>query len=224
MSRAYLLVGLAFSACSEPEVTPDAVPELPPDASDICGAAATWFKGEYLDWDSTAAMFDGIKGATFTLREDATHTARTLSNGRFELCASDATEFLVDITPYAASPHVGGTIVATKDATGSNTAISLRAFTKERGEVGPFAYDTQKAQVYIVVLGPARTVEVSATHGSPFQWTGSEWRSGRTGTHIYFPNVDPTGGTTKVSIPNASPVSLIPVKPGEFTYVIVAAK
>jgi hypothetical protein len=224
MSRVYLLVGLGLAACGDPEVVPDAAEALPPDASDICGAAATWFKGEYLDWDSTTAMFAGIKNATFTLAEDTTHVAHTLSNGRFELCASDATEFLVDIVPPATKHYIGGTVVATKDATGADATISLRAFTKERGEGGPFAFDTSKAQVYVVVLGQARAVEVSGIHGSPFQWTGTQWRSGATGTHVYFPNVDPSGGSTKVSIPNASPISLIPIAAGQFTYVIVAAK
>jgi hypothetical protein len=54
-------------------------------------------------------------------------------------------------------------------------------------------------------------------------FTGTAWVAGETGASVYLPNVDPDGGSTKLVIANATPLSTIPLAAGTFTYVVVVA-
>src|SRR5258706_16351522 len=119
MSRARLVMTLVVAACNgNSGDAADAGIDAPADASDMCGATAIYVTGEYLDWDSTPAVFKGIADATLTAQADPTKTMRTPASGRFELCLANDTQNLVDVAPKP--PYIGGTIVVLKEVTGSN--------------------------------------------------------------------------------------------------------
>jgi len=221
MRSAALLVALAVAACGDDAPARDGGPDSPPDSAEMCGATAVSFTGEYVDWDSTTTDFLGIFEATLTVRGDATRTDKTAPNGRFELCLSNDTRVLVDIAP--ADGYVAGTIVVIKDVLGAGGVVSLRSFTAAQGQMPPFAYDAAKAQVYVHVVGGQRAVDVATAHAPGFHYTGTAWASGQTGTDVYVPNVDPTGGETKVAVTGGTEVGTIPIAAGAFTYVAVAA-
>src|SRR5262245_9980480 len=120
--RCAVLVALA-AGCSDAPAR-DGGPDAPPDTSEMCGATAVYFTGEYVDWDSSAIGFLGIFDATLTVRGDATRTDRTSPNGRWELCLANDPMVLVDVVPQGG--YVAGTIVVVKDVLGANGTFSLR--------------------------------------------------------------------------------------------------
>lgn len=89
----------------------DAAVDAGPDAFVRCPGAVL-FTGEYLDWDSSDAMFQGIFDATVT--DTSTNaTAQTAPNGRWELCVPAGTAVAATITHadrvpvrYVAAPEV----------------------------------------------------------------------------------------------------------------------
>ena len=216
-----LLVGLA--ACGDdPAMAPA---DAPPDVEDMgpCGGGGVVFTGELIDFASTPASFPGIPDRPFTVRADTPRTPQTAPNGRFELCLTDDPETLVDITPSAASGYVGGVAVVTKEVA-TNGVYSIRSFTTARG-TADFEYKADRAHVFVHVAGTPRTVAVSATSERTYAFDGADWQGGEDrGTEVYFANVDPTGGSTKITVPDAAGVpAMIPLEPGTLTFVVVIA-
>jgi hypothetical protein len=222
MRRCAFPIVVVLAACGDDAgVRDDAAPDMPPDAADMCGATAVYLTGEYVDWDSTEVDFLGIFDATLAVVGDAGRTDRTAPNGRFELCLPNDPQVLVEVVPLG--DYVAGTIVVIKDVLGANGTFSLRSFTAARGQMPPFGYDAAKAQVYVHVIGAARTVDVSSPHAAGFHFDGTAWLAGQTGTDVYVPNIDPAGGVTKIAVTGATEVGTVPIAAGAFTYVAVAA-
>ncbi|HUH01424.1 MAG TPA: hypothetical protein VML75_05475 [Kofleriaceae bacterium] len=125
MTRLVLLATLGLSlatACGNGGGSPDAQQadarepadaaiDAAPDAFVRCPGGVL-FTGEYLDWDSSDAVFQGIFEATIT--DSSTNaTAQTAPNGRWELCVPAATTVVATITHpdrvpvrYVAAPEV----------------------------------------------------------------------------------------------------------------------
>jgi hypothetical protein len=222
MPRVRLVLTLAIAGChGDSNDTADAAVAPHMDAADNCGAAAIYVTGEYLDWDSSATAFKGIGDATLTVQDEPTKTTRTETSGRFQLCPANDTQNLVTVEPKP--PYIGGTIVVLKEVTGSNGNFRLRSYTKDRGQMGASPFDPTKAQLFVHVVGAERAIDVPAKHDSAIHFTGTAWAAGDTGIDVYLPNVDPTGGSTKLAVTNATPVGLIPLTPGQFTYVVIVA-
>jgi hypothetical protein len=176
--------------------------------------------GEYVDWDSTAATFMGVFGATFTLRADPSKTATTAPNGRFILCVP-AADGLIDITPMTGSDYIGGTLVVNKAVIQSGATLSLRSFKSTRA--ADFSFDAAKAHVYVHVDGGSRTATTSNPAAVQKHFDGT-WVDGNTGTDIYLGNIDPQA-MTSLSVPNtAKGAGSIPLTAGKFTYAIVTTK
>ena len=222
-ARLGVLVGiLGLAACGGSDDTPadaavDADPNMP------CGSDGVFFTGELLDFDSTGASFKGIPDATFTVRDDAARTAMTAPNGRFELCLNTDTFVTVDVTPTMESGYVAGTAIVSKEVA-SNGSYSIRSFTQTTGAT-MFNYQTDLAHVFVHIVGASRTVSVSAPVERGYAFDGTRWRAGDRGSDVYFANVDPAGGATKVTVQGqvAGLPPTIPLEAGKLTFVVVAA-
>jgi hypothetical protein len=186
--------------------------------------------GEYVDWDSTdTGFFCGIFGATFTVHGDATQTNMTNPNGRFTLTIHDA-RTQVDITPPTAQSecsnpkstyNVPGIMIIDEQVASAGAVISARSFTVDRAPM--FNYDSTKAQVLVHVDGTPGAVSIDAAHDATQAFDGTTWAAGDTGVNVYFPNVDPASGSTKVSMSGATGTGSVPLAAGTFTYLTVHA-
>jgi len=227
------LAGLAgLAACGGGGTTPsDAAIDAPADVGDAgpCGADL-FFTGEMVDFDSTDTTFCGIFGAGFTVAGDATRTDTTNPNGRFELCLpASASTVRVDITPPTGPSEctipkstyaVPGILIADKAVIEAGVMYSTRSFTVSRAP--GFAYDPTKAQVFVHVEGIQRAISISGTGDAAQAWDGAAWAAGTTGINVFFPNVDPTPGTTTVSMAGgALGTGAVPIAAGTFTYVTI---
>lgn len=211
-------------ACSDPAVSPDAMPAdvMAPDSDNGSCGSMLRFTGAYEDWDSSATAFCGIFGAKFTVQGGGA-TATTAPNGRFDLCIPDAAQVLVDITPptvesQCTNPHatysLPGIAVADRAVIAAGGAWRAQAFVTTRQTVDP-----SKAQLFVHVNGTPREVTITAAHGATQARTGDTWSPGTTGQDVFFPDVDPTGGTTMLSAGSAIGSGPVPLVAGKMTSV-----
>jgi len=216
----WLLLALAVAACGD-----DGGKTIDAALSD---GQPLMFTGEYVDWFSTdTGFFCGIFQATFTVHGDSTRTNQTNPNGRFMLSLAPAQTTQIDITPPTAQSecsqpkstyNVPGIMIADASVIASGQMISARSFTVDAATgVG---YDSSKAQVLVHVDGTPRAVSITGAHQPAQAFDGTTWAAGDTGVNVYFPNLDPAGGTTTISTTGtALGTGTVPVAAGTFTYV-----
>lgn len=190
-----------------------------------CGSMLR-FTGEYVDWDS-GATFCGILGAQLQVPGGGAASV-TAPNGRFDLCIPDAPVVLVDITPPAAPSQcttppqtyvLPGIAVANKAVILAGGSWSGRAFGMARQTVNP-----TKAQVFVHVNGTPGPVSIAAAHGPAQARMNDTWSPGETGQDVFFPDVDPAGGTTTLSAGAAIGTGPIPLVAGKMTEVSIITK
>ena len=222
MNRA--LSVLCLVGCGSPTTVPDAA------AAGPCGDKLS-FQGELVDWDSTDAQFCGIFGANVQVHGDPSTAKATPPNGRIEMCVAQAPTTLIDVTPptdasQCANPSstydIPGVIVADQAVLASGALASARAFTIARAPA--FAYDATKAQLFVHVDGTPSAVSITGTHDASQVFDGATWAPGSTGANVFVPNVDPTAGTTDVSLADGGlGTGSVPIAAGTFTYVTLVA-
>lgn len=212
-----------------------------PDTPAMCGGA-TSFTGEMVDWDSTEAKFCGVNKAVWTVRGDTACTSTTAPNGRFQLQVPRQAQTLVDIVPPTAGsecPALSGTPMNTYQLRGvaiasdavisAGGAFSARALTQARvltmaTQIGaPLAAD--HGQLVVHVSGTPRQVSISAGHAMAQRFDGSTWAAGDTGSDVFFPNIDLSGGVVTVSMTGTSVgTGTYTLEPGKLTYLSVIAQ
>jgi hypothetical protein len=217
----WILLALAIAACGD-----DGGKTI--DAA-ISDGQPLMFTGEYVDWFTTddASFFCGIFQATFTVHGDASKTNMTNPNGRFTLMLDPKQTTQIDITPPTAQSEcsqppstyaVPGIMIADASVIASGQMISARAFTVDAATM--VGYDSSKAQVLVHVDGTPRAVSITGTHQPAEAFDGTMFAAGDTGDNVYFPNVDPAGGTTTISTTGtALGTGTVPIAAGTFTYV-----
>ena len=218
-----MIIGCGNSAGTPPPIDTAVVADAGP-----CGAD-TFFTGEYIDWDSTAATFCGIYKATWQVHGDPTRQSVTPPNGRFQLCVPPGAVTSVDIIPpTVASGCVTGSYAAPGIAVVDPVAIargavfSARAYTTTRRTTfftaAGLVYDATKAQI-VVHLATAATVSSTAAHDAAQAWSGTAWSTSANGLDVFLPNMTiPAGGTTSVSVAGGRTVT-VPVAADTITYV-----
>ena len=212
------LVLTACSACGDDGPNDASVDTIP----DPCAPEMT-FTGEYVDWDSSGTAFMGIFGATFTHRTVTTKTSMTAPNGRFMMCIP-AMDAFVDVTPMAGSNYIAGAVVVNRAVVSSGAVLSYRSFTSTRAQA--FGFLPALAHVYVHVDGPARTIGTAAPAQVKKTFTGTTWVDGDMGSDVYLGNIDPTSGTTLLTVTGgaATGAGSIPLTAGTFTYVTVKSQ
>lgn len=219
-----LLVALA-PACGDDGGAIDAF--VPVDIDNGSCGGEIRFTGEYIDWDQDQG-FCGIFNARFQVQGGGAMDT-TAPNGRFDLCIPDQPTTLLDVTqPAAASPcaQVAGNYalpaiaLANKTVILSGAAWSGRAFTMNREPT----IDPTKAQLVVNVEGTPRAVSIDASHGPAQAVTSTTWAPGNVGHEVYFPNVDPSAGSTMLSVEGgAIGTGMIPLVAGKLINVTVLA-
>jgi hypothetical protein len=195
------------------------------------------FTGELVDWDNDTS-FCGVFDALFEVQGGGAMD-RTAPNGRFEgICVPNAAVTLLDVTPPAgtsqcatpASPYpMAGIAVANKAVILAGGFFSIRMFTEARRtsffQAAGLIFDPTKAQVFVHVDGTPRAVSIAAAHGATQAVSGTTWGPGDTGHEVFFPNVDPGGGSTMLMVAGgAIGTGSIPLAAGKFTYLAVLAR
>jgi hypothetical protein len=188
----------------------DAAPDAGPDAFVRCPGAVL-FTGDYLDWDSSDAMFKGVFDATVTDTNTAM-TAQTAPNGRWELCVTAATEVAATVvqSDYLPVRVTAAAEVITAGAVSTRGLKPARADTLFSGF--GFARDTADAQVLIEVrshpsLQPVVGATVALTGATPegsygvdLAWAlQSATTTGASG-YMFFANVPVGGGSTPLTV------------------------
>lgn len=240
MIRGWLAVAVAlvactaFAACSD-DAACDLSMTVTPDHG-ACGADLS-FTGELVDWDNDTT-FCGVFDALVQVQGGAAMD-RTAPNGRFEsICIPDRDVTLLDVTPSAAdsqctnpkAPYpMAGILVANRAVIGAGGFFSLRTFTTARRtaffQAAGLTFDPNKAQVLVHVDGAQRPVRIAAAHDAPQAVADKAWAPGDTGHEVFFPNVDPSGGSTMLSVDGcAAGTGEIPLAAGKFTYLAVFAR
>ena len=214
----------------------DAPVETGPAVDAFCGTRSL-FTGEYVDWDSSDASFHGIFDAAFSVEGGSgAHASETTPpNGRFILCIDAAANgTLVDITPGSDSDMGSGGAYLPGVAIAENAVISVipfssaRSFTEARRasmftQIGQ-PFDAAKGQLFVHLTNTTATLAISAAHATPQAYGASEtWAAGTTGTYVFFPNVDLSGGptVTLTGTPVVSGGGTFPVTAGKLTYLEV---
>lgn len=237
MHRGWLALALAtlgLGACG------DDAPSDGPFTVDIdngsCGDHIN-LTGELVDWDNDTT-FCGINNALFQVQGDGPMDL-TSPNGRFEgICVPDQATTLLDVTPATTnsvctnppSPYpLAGVLVANRDVIRSGAFYSIRNFTAARRDsffaAAGFSFAPALAQVFVHVHGTPRAVSIGAMHATAQAVAGTTWAAGDTGHEVFFPNVDPSAGSTMLSVAGgAIGTGMIPLVAGKFTYVTVHAR
>jgi hypothetical protein len=88
------------------------------------------------------------------------------------------------------------------------------------------AFDATKAQVYVHIDGPVRTLSLAAAHGTAQAvvsgTVGFDWVAGSAGVSVFFPNVDVGSGTTMLTADgSAIGTGAIPLVAGTITNVTI---
>jgi len=192
------------------------------------------FTGELVDWDSSAASFCGVNGATFN---GGGGMSNTPPNGRFAFCIPRSGVTNVTITPPGSmsgcssmpGTYTMGAIGVANPATIlAGTFWSGRIFTMQRAATlgAGITIDPAKAQVIVHVEGQQRGVAILATHGTAQAFNGTTWAAGEVGKDVYFPNVDVAGtGTTMLTVVGgAVGTGPIMIAPNKITLVNVLAQ
>ncbi len=229
-----LCLGSGLGACGGGgNGTPhDAAPDTPPGP---CGADAS-FSGELIDWDSTQANFCGVAGAIWTVRGDTSRTETTPPNGRLAMCLAHQTQTILDVTPPTAGsqcPGLFGTPMNTYPLPAvaivpsavlvPGASFSVRAMVQSRQasmetQIGA-PLDPSDGQLYVHVVGTPHAVSISAGHAAAQRFDGTSWAAGNTGSDVFFPNVDLSGGVVGVTIAaSAVGIGNYMLEPGKLTY------
>lgn len=195
------------------------------------------FTGELVDWDNDTT-FCGVFDALFEVQGGGAMD-RTAPNGRFEgICVPNAAVTLLDVTPSTGnsqctsppSPYpMAGIAVANKSVILAGGFFSIRTFTTARRttffQAAGLTFDPAKAQVFVHVDGTPRAVSIAAAHDAPQAVSGTTWGPGDTGHDVFFPNVDPGGGTAMLAVAGgAIGTGSIPLAAGKFTYLTVLVR
>jgi hypothetical protein len=218
------------ASCSSGEKTFDArSTDAAVDAGIDAGRCAPGFfvTGEYIDWDSSDVTFRGIFDASFTVQSDPTKTDKTSPNGRFELCAPNASRAVLTVDGPGAgtTAYVDGLMVIDKAVIDASAAISARSFTAARAvtffqeQAVPTGFDANRSQLLVNVVGTPRAVTVDAA-ATALSLNGATWGAGATGSTVFFANL-PAGRTT-VNVGSSGTVigaGAVPLTAGKFTYV-----
>ena len=127
-----------------------------------------------------------------------------------------ASECTVPASTYAAP----GMLIANQAVIATGQIFSARDFTVMRETA--FAYDNTMAQVFVHVDGTQSAVSISGTSAPAQAFDGTTWAPGASGVYVFFPNVDPTAGSTTVSVAGgAVGTGSVPVVAGAFTWLTV---
>ena len=231
----YVLLVIAVSACANCGGNNNQ-PDAPVVGDGPCGAE-TYFTGEVVDWDETEASFCGVFNAKMTVHGDAARTDTTNPNGRFELCIAHAATTQVDlepptgasqcVSPLGSTYSIPGIVIANQQVIATGKTFSARMITMQR--VMPFftglgvTYDPAKAVVFVHVEGTLHPVASSAAHDTTLAFNSGVWAAGDTGANVVFPNTDPAGGTTNITVSGGSAIGTgsVPVAAGTFTYLTI---
>lgn len=233
-SLAVLVLGLG--ACGGGNSTPhDAAPDTP---TGPCGAELS-FTGEMIDWDSTEANFCGVAGAVWTVRGDTSRTETTPPNGRLSMCLARKTQTIIDVTPPTAGSQcpalfnqpmntypMAAVAIIPDTVLVPNASFSVRAMVQSRQasmetQIGA-ALNPSDGQLYVHVVGAPHAVSISAAHGAAQKFDGTTWAAGTTGSDVFFPNVDLSGGVVGVTIAgNAVGNGNFTMEPGKLTYLML---
>ncbi|HEY1558751.1 MAG TPA: hypothetical protein VGF94_28205 [Kofleriaceae bacterium] len=225
----------ACGACSSPSNTVPDAKKTPDAAVDAAACPADrFFTGQYVDWDSSdTGSFCGIMGATFEVHGDPAISHVTPPNGRFQLCLASATATQVDIAvPAAASPctmpsstyTLPGTTIADPAVIASGQLVSMANFTASREESLGVMLETANAFVFVHVDGTQAPVSITASSAAAQAHNGTTWGTGTTGSDVFFPNVDPSAGSTTVAMTGAiAGAGSVPLVAGTITYVTLVA-
>jgi hypothetical protein len=187
--------------------------------------ATVQFMGELVDWDSTDANFCGVMAATFHVQGTGA-SAMSAPNGRFILQIPDQDQVLIDITPPSApsqcttgSYTLPAIAIVTKALIAAGGTWSGREFV-----TGREAIDPTKAQVFVHVNGTPRAVSIGAAFSDSQAMSATTWAAGDTGVNVFFRNVDPTAGSTSVTVAGgAVGTGTIPLVAGKMTAISVIA-
>ena len=236
MNRAALASVIFVVACGDDAAKGDAAPPVVDIDNGTCGDQLR-FTGELVDWDSTETQFCGVFGATVQVQPTgAMHT--TPPNGRLDLCipATDPTTRVL-VTPSADPSQCAGStypipavLVANRDVIRAGAAYSARMFTAMR-ETSLFTqigatFDPAKAQLLVFVAGTPRAVAIAAAHATTQAYAAATgtWSAGATGIYVFFPNVDPAGGTTMLIVDGgALGAGTVPLVAGQLAAINVYA-
>jgi hypothetical protein len=219
------LFGSLLGACGGGSGAHDAAPDID---NGTCGSALR-FTGDYVNWDNDT-HFCGVFGARFQA-EQGGGSSMTAPNGRFDLCVPDQPTALVDITPPADLPDcvvdktqsypLPGLAVANKQVILAGGEWHGRTFL-----TGQVAFNASLAQVYVHVDGTPRAVslELGRAHGQTMAVATNTWAPGNVGHEVFFPDVDPNGGSATLSVDGgAIGTGSIPLAAGKITTLSVIA-
>jgi hypothetical protein len=237
------LVGLAglSAACGDDEAIPpdareidaaidaavDAAIDAPPGP---CGADLL-LTGEYIDWDSTVASFDGVENTVWTVVGEPARTATGAPNGRVLLCIGGGAT--VQIT-MVQNQYVEGRFVADPDVfRPAGTTFSVRGLKTGTGaaqyaEFGVNTYDANAAQLMVFKIGapiPLALSPATTPAQRSFVSDGDDditWTEGDTGAMTLFPNRPVGAGTATLTSTSAftGPTTL-PLVAGTFTFAVI---
>lgn len=209
----------------------DAAVDAPIDAPDGACGADYQMTGEYIDWDATNTLFDGVEEAVWTVAGDTARTAMTAPNGRIILClARDATVNIDVVQTLAApdGPYVDALFVADpavlSPAGGIFSARGLQIADRDARyqEIAASGFDTAAGHVLVVKRGTPGPLTLGAA--ASFVSDGvddTSWTAGGTGTFTLFPNVPVGNGTATLGGTFTGPTS-IPLAAGKLTIVPIS--
>jgi hypothetical protein len=228
MRSATLVVLLFVAACSDDDGPKDAAIPTTDIDNGPCGNMVR-FTGEYVDWDNDSNPC-GIFGARFQVQGGGAMNT-TAPNGRFDLCVPDQPITFVDITPPTDGSQCTvppGAIYSMPGIAVANKAVIFASggfFSGRAFPMGRQTFDPTKAQVFVHVNGTPRAVSLAAAHGPTQAVTANAWEAGDIGHEVYFPDVDPAGGSTMLMVAGvAVGTGSIPLIAGTMTSVSIVAK
>jgi hypothetical protein len=210
--------GGAVDAAPDPPDAEPAEPDAPPGR---CGTDV-FLTGEYVEWDSTVADFDGIEFADWAVRGEPARATTTNPNGRVELCIAAARLSLIDVTK---TDYVSALFLADPEVfTPPGTYFSARGFTAEKAaafydSLG-LVFDGDRAHVLVHRQGAAIPLTLSLG-GMAFAAPADDptaWSPGTSGGLVLFANIERTDDETTLSSTSAfvGP-TVLPLEAGTLT-------
>ncbi len=202
-----LIASCAVAACSddtsgEIDAAVDAV-DADVDAIDSSGRCGAEFflTGEYTDWDSTTASFDGIEFSTWTVRGDTARTVMSNPNGRVELCVVPGATSTISVTQgeYVPAIYVGDPVVLQPPG---QFFFQVKGIKTTRAQTFYQAlgltYDAQRAHVLVQKQGTGipLTLSLGGTSFSADNPDDITWTAGNSGGLVLFANIDISGAQT----------------------------
>ncbi|KAB2889319.1 MAG: hypothetical protein F9K40_19890 [Kofleriaceae bacterium] len=223
--------GCTLSGCSDDtggdvDAAIDAPVDVAIDTADGPCGAGYQMTGEYIDWDATTAMFDGVEDATWTLTTAPNTSAVTAPNGRIIICLPRETVTLTveqTATPYVSAIFVADPAVLAVpggifSARGLKSADASARYTTITGA----AFDADAAHVFVYKRGTPTAVTLGAQ--ASYVSDGDDdttWEAGSSGTFVLFPNVPVANGTATLGGTFTGPTT-IPLEAGKLTIVPIS--